>query len=244
MIHIALCDDNIDFQKVFRDLLNNTCKNVFPKTLRYDILESFGSAEQVLLYVEKEIIDVLFLDIDMPGIGGLELARRMTKKNDKTVIVFVSGYDHYVYEVFEFSPFAFLRKDRLCNELPKTLKRIAERFDKSNTDVEVLTVQGMCTVCARDVLYITTKGNYYICYLKNGSKITCRGTLNDTEDLFVPFDFVRVHAAYLVNLHHIQKYEKADLFVGEDNVKIPIAQRRLAEFKQAYAQYTMRSFQL
>lgn len=244
MIHLALCDDNVEFQRMFRNALENYCSQVFPPSLRFDILKNFGSAEEVLKYIKDHTIDVLFLDIDMPGIGGLELAKRMMLKNENTVIVFVSGYDHYVYEVFEFSPFAFLRKDRIFNELPKTLSRIADRFDKANTDVKIMTVDGICTICARDVMYVSTKGNYYTCFFKNDTHLTCRGTLNDAEQIFCQFDFIRVHAAFLVNLHHIQKYEKSHLYVGSDSIKIPIAQRRLVEFKQAYAQYTMRSFQL
>ena len=214
------------------------------KLAQMDLVEGFTEALAALEWLKNNSVDIAFLDIDMPGIGGLELAKRMMLKNENTVIVFVSGYDHYVYEVFEFSPFAFLRKDRIFNELPKTLSRIADRFDKANTDVKIMTVDGICTICARDVMYVSTKGNYYTCFFKNDTHLTCRGTLNDAEQIFCQFDFIRVHAAFLVNLHHIQKYEKSHLYVGSDSIKIPIAQRRLVEFKQAYAQYTMRSFQI
>lgn len=244
MIHIVICDDSAEFQATFSDALKKNCAEIFPKTLRYEIIESFSRARQVLEYAEKDPIDILFLDIDMPDMSGLELAKRLVCKKEDTVIVFVSGYDHYVYEVFEFSPFAFLRKDRIGIELPQTLKRIADKFDRVNYDVTLNTVSGAFTVCARDVLYICSKGNYYTCCMKNGKELSCRGTLADAEKLFFPFDFSRVHSAYLINLHQIQKIEKNTVYVGMDMARIPIAQRRQAAFKQAYAQFTMRDLHI
>ena len=78
MLRIAVCDDNKEFQILLINALNNFCERIFPKTLTYEISEGFNSAEDVLKYIENDDIDVLFLDIDMPGIGGLELARRLS----------------------------------------------------------------------------------------------------------------------------------------------------------------------
>lgn len=244
MIHIAICDDSAEFRTTFSKALIKNCREIFPETLRYEIVNGFENARQVLDYAEKEPLDILFLDIDMPGMSGLELAKRLICKKEDVVIVFVSGYDHYVYEVFEFSPFAFLRKDRIGIELPQTLKRIAEKFDRANYDVTLDSVAGAFTICARDVLYIGSAGNYYTCYMKNGKELPCRGTLSDAEKFFSRFDFSRVHSAYLINLHQIQKIEKGTVYVGMDMAAIPIAQRRQAAFKQAYAQFTMRDLHI
>ena len=244
MLHIALCDDNVEFQRLFYNALKELCGKIFPENLEYEIINGFGSAEEVLSYTEHGEIDVLFLDIDMPKISGLDLARRLVFKNEKTVIVFVSGYDQYVYEVFEFSPFAFLRKNKLESELPRTLTRIREKFAGPDKTVKIVTPDAKITVDADDVLFVYTKGNYYFCRMKNGRELKCRGTLTDAEKLFCTFDFFRVHSAYIVNLSHIKRIEKNDIYVDRDSEKIPIAQRRLAEFRAAYARYTMRSLQI
>ena len=244
MLNIAICDDSIEFQRVFDGALKKHLETIFPPTLKYQVLNSFYNSYEVIRYLETGTIDVLFLDIDLPGINGLELAKRLVWKNENTVIVFVSGYDKFVYEVFEFSPFAFLRKDHIFDELPKTISRIAEKFEKKSSDIDLTTTDGLCTICARDILYIKSKGNYYYCYDKSGKEIICRGTLSEAEAIFDRFDFYRVHSAFLVNMHHIQRIEKNDLYVGLFNEKIPIAQRRLADFRKNYAEFTMRSFHL
>lgn len=244
MINIAICDDSSEFRRLFESAVMKYTKDIFPQSLQNIKIADFDQSKKVLEFLEKESIDILFLDIDMPGMSGLELAKRLTWKNANTIIVFVSGYDHYVYEVFEFSPFAFLRKDRIFDELPKTLERIVEKLEQRNTDVVISTAEGKCTVCARDMLYVKSNGNYYYCHEKTGKLYVCRGTLSEAENLFSEYDFFRVHSAYLVNLHHIQKIEKNDLFVGLNYEQIPIAQRRLADFRKVYAEFNMRSFHL
>lgn len=244
MLRIGLCDDSADFRRLFSKTLKELCARIFPAELEYEICGGFGSADEVLSYIEQNEIDVLFLDIDMPKMSGLELAKRLISKNDKTVIAFVSGYDHYVYEVFEFSPFAFLRKDRLKSDLTKTLTRLVQRFTRTKPVIKLSTADGSFSVCPDDVLYVRTKGNYYICVIKNGAELKCRGTMNDAETLFADCDFFRVHSAYIVNLHHIQRFDRGEIRVGDNCVKIPVAQRRLAEFRAAYAGYNMRSLQI
>ena len=244
MLTIAICDDSTEFRRIFKNAINKLTKEIFPESLQNLVLVDFSQSKKVLNYLETDSIDILFLDIDMPEINGLELAKQLVWKNLDTVIVFVSGYDKFVYEVFEFSPFAFLRKDRIFDELPKTLARIAEKFEKKSTYVEIATVDGACTIFARDILYIKSKGNYYCCYDKSGKELVCRATLSEAESLFYKYDFFRVHSAYIVNLYHIRRIDKSDLYVGLNNEKIPIAQRRLADFRKVYAEFTMRNFQL
>lgn len=244
MITIAICDDSSEFRRLFENAVIKYTKDIFPQSLQNIKIADFDQSKKVLEFLEKESIDILFLDIDMPGMSGLELAKRLSWKNANTIIVFVSGYDQFVYEVFEFSPFAFLRKDRILDELPRTLARIAEKFEKKNTDIELSTIDGTCTVCARDTLYIESKGNYYSCIEKSGKEFVCRGTMSDAEKLFEKHDFFRVHSAYLVNLHHIQRSDKYDVYVGMNMIRIPIAQRRLADFRHAYAEFTMRRVHL
>ena len=70
------------------------------------------------------------------------------------------------------------------------------------------------------------------------------GRSSEAELLFCKYDFFRVHSAYLVNLYHIRRIDKSDLYIGLNNEKIPIAQRRLADFRKVYAAFTMRNYQL
>lgn len=243
MIHIYVCDDSIEFRRMFDQTLEKLVPQCFPKSLEYKIEDSVGSGEQLLKRLESKPVDVLFLDIDMPGMNGLDLAKQLTKLQKEILIIFVSGYDHYVYQVFEFFPFAYLRKDRILDELPIVLKRIADQFDRDHRAVSLASVHGLVTLDARDVIYIRSDGNYYEVKMQNGI-CRCRGTLREAERVFSGFDFYRIHSAYLVNLSHVQRVNQNEVSVSHEKKPLPIAQRRLAGFRAAYAEFTIRSFNL
>lgn len=243
MLHICVCDDRADFRELFRRALGEMIPRIFPKSLPYRIQDGVENGEQLLKRLESQTVDVLFLDIEMPGMDGLALAKRITAMQKEILIVFVSGYEQYVYQVFEFSPFAYLRKDRIPDELPTVLKRIADKFDRENRVLSLTTVQGTVTLDARDVLYIRSVGNYYELKTQNGV-CRCRGTLREAEKRFSAFDFYRIHSAYLVNLHHVQQINQNEVSVSCEEKPLPIAQRRLAGFRTAYAEFSLRSFNL
>ncbi len=230
--------------RVFISQLDFMCKKCFSKDLKYTLSGAFNTSSDVLEHLKDSEIDLLFLDIDMPGLSGFDLARRVSAKNPDVMIVFVSGHDHYVFEVFEFSPFAYLRKTKILQELPGILKRIDERVSQKNVRTEIDSVNGHISVPVNDILYITSAGNYYTVITNGGDRITCRGTLTSVEKSWTKYDFFRVHAAYIVNMDHIQSVRNNEITVGAYSEVIPISQRRLASFRKAYAAFTIRRFDI
>ncbi|MBR5286856.1 MAG: response regulator transcription factor [Clostridia bacterium] len=243
MIHIYVCDDSIEFRRMFDQTLTKLIPIYFSKKLEYKIEDSVGNGEQLLRRMDTRPLDVVFLDIDMPEMNGFELAKQIISKNKDVLIIFVSGYDHFVYQVFEFFPFSYLRKSHILDELPLVLKRISDKFDCDNRTITVQSVSGKVKLDTRDIIYIRSDGNYYIIHTNKGT-LKCRGTLNEVEELFVNFDFYRIHSAYLVNLNHIQKVDQYNVTVSNERQPIPIAQRRLSGFRNAYSEFTIRSFNL
>lgn len=243
MLNICVCDDSTEFIRAFTKQLRLMCNKYFSKEIQYTICGAFNSASDVINYIEDSTIDVLFLDIDMPEINGFDLAKHVSMINPEAMIVFVSGHDHFVFEVFKFSPFAYLRKTKVLEDLPEILKRIDEYIYRKNIRIDVETIYGQLSVPVKEVLYIESDRNYYTIITRTEDKIMCRGTLSSAEKSWREFDFYRVHSAYIVNLDHIQSVRKNELTIGTHNAVIPIAQRRLANFRKVYAAYTMRRFE-
>ena len=92
MIHIAFCDDNIQFLGLLRDSVEQECKKLFSGEDEYFIGPALGSGESVLEYIADHPIDLLFLDIDMPGMSGFDIAKRLCTEYPQLKIVFVSAY--------------------------------------------------------------------------------------------------------------------------------------------------------
>lgn len=162
MINILFCDDNTEFLSILfgyvRDIIQNDYRNIFKDAKFY----SYDNGSGVISFAERERVDVIFLDIDMKDLTGFETAKRLLEINGETLILFVSAYDQFVYDAFEFYPIAFLRKGKIRDELPKAVKRICAILNEPNEMITVTATDGKITIRKKDIVYIHSIGNY--CY--------------------------------------------------------------------------------
>ena len=156
-------------------------------------------------------------------------------------IVFMSAYDNFVYSSFEYYPFAYLRKSYISKELPTVIKRIVEKMNETERQITLMTTLGIKKVDISSILYVESNRNYCTFHLIHNKEYVCRGTLATFEKEVMSYDFFRIHSAFLINLEHVDRIlEKG--FVLVKNVTLPIAQRRLQEFKKTYMDYIRRCF--
>ena len=153
---------------------------------------------------------------------------------------FMSAYDNFVFNVFEFLPFGYIQKDKLDAEISHVVARIVERLTESSGKVTLNTISGSVVTDLSKVLYFESDRNYYIAHLTDGKTYICRGTLSVLENQLALFDFYRIHSAYLVNLEHVYTVEENTYLILDNRIKLPIAQRRLSDFKNAFSSYTRR----
>lgn len=241
MFNIVFCDDNTQFLVLLKDVVQDACRKIVPQGEEFSVGPAFGSGKEVIEYIKHHHVDVLLLDIDMPNLNGFEVAKFLCKEYKNIKIIFMSAYDNFVYSAFEFYPFAYLRKAHISEELPKVIKRVLEKLHEPERQLQLITNSGIKTVDVKSIAYVESKRNYYSVYLIHGREYTCRGTLTDFENEVLKYDFFRIHSAYLVNLEHVERMlENGFLLV--QNTSLPIAQRRMKEFKNIYMEYIRRSF--
>lgn len=241
MINILFCDDNPEFLSIMCGDVRDIIQNDYRKNFKDAKFYSYDNGSEVISFAERDRIDAIFLDIDMKDLTGFETAKRLLEINGETLILFVSAYDQFVYDAFEFYPIAFLRKGKIRDELPKAVKRICAILNEPNEMITVTATDGKINIRKKDIVYIHSIGNYCYYVLSNVKQYSCRDTLGNVEKAVSEYDFYRVHAAYIVNLKQIQSIDKSiSVIMGKDNVPIPIAQRRLMGFKKAYAEFLSR----
>ena len=127
MYYVALCDDNVEFLNMLNDMLEKEFREIVSPKHKISF-EKFNSGRSILDFAKKQKISVLFLDIDMPEMTGFEVAKILGTENKDMLIIFVSAYDNFVYESFDYSPFQFARKSCLVDDLKKIVTRINERL--------------------------------------------------------------------------------------------------------------------
>ena len=238
---IGICDDNPHFASMLSKKIYELCATRLSDRIDCKVLPAFGSAESVREHLKTGYISVLFLDIDMPGENGFQLAEYIREAHPETVIVFVSSYEDFVYSSFDYSPFRFLRKSHLTLELPETFERLVQRCFLEKEALSFDTTEGEVLLRITDVVLVEGQKNYYEVKLVSGQNYKCRGTLSSVEEMLSEFDCFRVNSSYIVHFERIQKFE-GDHILMQSGEEIRISRRKYGEFKSSYMEYIRRRY--
>ena len=215
MITCAMCDDELPFAEQLRSLVM-----AYAKKKRVELqAETFASAEELLEEIENGAgFEILFLDIEMRKMDGIELGKKLRERSYQTLIIYVSGYDQYMRQLFEAEPFRFLSKPLKQEELENVLDKAFERISRFHRELFTIRFgKNVVNLLCRDIVYLES-------YKRKGIVHTVRGEyeyyhkLDEAEEelLAISADFVRIHKAYLVNMEHVEafQYEKLALRDG------------------------------
>lgn len=239
---MVFCDDNYEFASLLSSHVLKLWKSINPSQGECMLEYCFSDGKKVIEFAKEVPIDVIFLDINMIDVSGFDVAKKLRQIREKTLIVFVSGYDSFVYDSFEFYPVAFLRKEFVYEELPRIIERLSEKLDET-IQMTIKTAKGEIQVHIKDIVLINSVGNYCYIRMTNGMQYSSRCTLSSFEGSVLSHDFFRVHSAYIINLNHIQNIDKnSSVLMGFEKIAVPIAQRRWPEFKRAYSEFIKRRF--
>lgn len=240
MINIAVCDDNPQFASLLTKHLKKLSAYKVPSRIDLRFTPSFGSADDVIEYLENNTIDVLFLDIDMPKTNGFALAKRLCETHPDTLIIFVSSYEEFVYSSFEYCPFRFLRKSHLSEELDITFQKVIEKCILNRETILFNSTEGEIVLRVRDILFFEGQKNYYIINTVSRAQYKCRGTMESIDIMTRDYDFFRIHSAYVVNMEHIESISNEGFIIMKNRQTLSVSKRRMAAFKDAYMQFIRR----
>ncbi|GAA4454336.1 LytTR family DNA-binding domain-containing protein [Nibrella saemangeumensis] len=221
----------VDDESLAREVLESYLRRLdFVKSIRL-----FGNAREALAYLESHTADVLFLDIEMPGMNGIDFLKSLTHP---PITVFTTAYRNYAFEGFELGVIDFLLKPiaypRFLQATEKirdflALKEQNARLDDSlvaSSTAETLPdsifvksgVQRI-KLCFEDVTHIQGLKDYAIIYT-NTSKIVIKGSIKAMLDIFPPGRFLRVHKSFIVAVSHITRIERNRLLLGSNQIPI------------------------
>ena len=215
MITCAMCDDELPFAEQLRSLVM-----AYAKKKRVELqAETFASAEELLEEIENGAgFEILFLDIEMRKMDGIELGKKLRELSYQTLIIYVSGYDQYMRQLFEAEPFRFLSKPLKQEELENVLDKAFERISRFHRELFTIRFgKNVVNLLCRDIVYLESNKRKVIVHTVRG-EYEYYHTLDEAEEelLAISADFVRIHKAYLVNMEHVEafQYEKLALRDG------------------------------
>jgi two-component system, LytTR family, response regulator len=209
-----------------------------------DRVESAASAEEALVALgDGAAIDAVFLDVRMPGLGGLELARVLRRFEHSPAIVFVSAFDDAAVGAFEVAAVDYLVKPVSRRRLDEAIERAARRAapdepvadDDETLAVDALRGGGTRLLPRSTVLYLQAHGDYVRVASSEG-RFLVRARLSDLEERWAGHGFVRVHRGFVVNLRRAvevrPRLNGTAVLVMADGAEVPIARRQVGELRR------------
>lgn len=229
MLRIAVCDDDEMFGKNVLTLLERTIE--IPAEVVY-----FQNGNTFLK--EGENTDILFLDIDMPEMNGMELAHVLKKKGQAPVLVFLTGLPEYVYDAFETEAIGYLLKPIEEEKFKKVLKRAVQKAEaiKQERYLYIKSNGQVWRILGEDILYVENQGRKLLFHTKD-AVFTCYGKMEEYEKL-LPDYFFRCHRGYLVSLKEVVSYDRNTIYLSNGE-ELLMAKKKYPAFLEACMKWLM-----
>ncbi|MCM1117795.1 MAG: LytTR family DNA-binding domain-containing protein [bacterium] len=220
-MRIAVCDDEDIFVKKI-----DQCLWQQPDC----VVECFVSPAALLeKYTAGERYDVLFLDILMPDIDGMELARKIRAFDANVILIFLTSCLEYAPSGYEVRAFRYLLKPVKQEDITRTMEEIRSQMADSHR-ILLETPEGSFLLYAHELQYLEANNKDSILHYQ-GDTITLRRGLSELEEILPPL-FFRIHRKFLINLSHVREYDAARLTL-DCGQTLPISRRKNMAFRLA-----------
>ncbi len=230
MIHIAICDD----EKHMSDHIRAMASDFFCKKNREIYFRTFSSGEELLSYDGQ--IDILFLDIQMKGMDGMETARKLRASKFRGFLLFITVLKEMVFQSFEVQAYDYLVKPVEEKQFEKTMERLFASMQNASED-SLLVQKGyegriipkdeiaFCEVIDRKIYLNLASGEVVDYYERIENLETKLGS-----------HFFRCHRSYLINLKHLKGYKNGTAYL-DNGKEVPVSRLRSKEFSGVVLQY-------
>lgn len=232
MIQVAIVDDEVEVL----DLLERNISNAFG-TMNVDakLYRSQGGKELIKLHKENEF-NIIFLDLEMPEIDGLETAQCIRSVDPNVVLVFVTNREDLVFNAFQYNVAAFVRKKRLNEELTDV---VAQAYKKAIAKLSIhllKTESGDIRFQLNEILYFSSQGHNVWLHHANQKSYRVLYTLEQIENIVSSDTFVRSHSSVLVNCGYIYSIDKENVLLT-NNEAVALSRHRKKKVKEALQKY-------
>ncbi|CAN5571714.1 LytTR family DNA-binding domain-containing protein [soil metagenome] len=203
-------------------------KSLSSKISFIELVATFTNAFKAIEYLQKEKADLIFLDIKMPDISGIDFLKSLS---NPPMVIFTTAYSEHAVQSFELDaidyllkPFSLARFLKACNKAQEQL------LLRSNTTGDLKEAKPLfiksgyeqIRVEVNDILYVESCGNYVQFVLAN-SKVASRLTMSEAAAILPPADFIRIHRSYIVAKKQIKKMDKKSIWINQTELPIGLA---------------------
>lgn len=229
MINIGICDDIREIRQTVRDM----CERYSGENNVSFSYKEFSSGTEVLECNEQ--IDIMFQDIVLPKISGIDVMEKIIDMDNIELIIFVSGYSSYCYDVFSIKTRGFIEKPIEYLDFEKNLRKAVNELERRKI-IEFRTEKGTVFIRSSKVVYIETLGNYLKVFCRDKTEYIVYGSMKKWSEALENYGIIRVSSSYMVNVAYICGWDKILRLVKTDK-KIQVGKGYYERGREFYRDY-------
>lgn len=235
MLQVGLCDD----EPVLLEALEKKVSSCFSENLIFAEIQAFTGAQNLLYEAEDgKRFDLLLLDIEMPGMDGMELAARLRKLLPDALLIFITSHVEFALDAYELSTFRYIPKNNMEGRLEHALLDAAAVIQLQQSQSYIISNQNRLErIPLKNLLYIqhVEKNSLLVTNLPGGgtahTEFKVRKTLQEIYEELSPDDFLFIDRGCIVNLSHVMSV-KASCCILRDATVLPVSQARMPVLKE------------
>ncbi len=232
---LMICDD----EQIYRNAIIKELSTIIDQYAMHPKIVEVSDGFEVLEYLEEESVDVLFMDIEMCHLNGIDTAKAIRKKDENMLIVFITAHATFALQSYDVQAFDYILKNKLT-QLPKKYDRLMdaleEKINLNSHSIIVGMKNEVKKILVRDIYYIEVDAHRSKIYLKD--KMLLHGEkVSVLENALKEEKFIRCHNSFLVNLNRIEGIvirENINYFELENGEFVEISRRRKKEAMEAF----------
>ncbi|SHH98643.1 two component transcriptional regulator, LytTR family [Clostridium collagenovorans DSM 3089] len=208
-MRIAICDDN----KVFLNILYGKIEKVLVSRKVNFTIDSYVDSTfmKSVIENEKENYDLVLLDIDMPNISGIDIAK-VIYENYNSLIIFLTAHEAYVFKSFKYSPHRYIRKDFVDLELEEAVISAINILEKNKEDYYFCkSKEKIIKINIANIMYFELVKRKVIFHLKDGYIVEEKNTIKNIMGSINKEQFIQIHSGIVVNISYISTISKSDI---------------------------------
>lgn len=227
-MRIAICDDQAEYRHQAEAAIRECMRGT-------DILtDTYSDPGAFLRAFIKKPYDLVFLDIEMPDVNGIQLAKMLRSKSKDVPIVFLTSHIEFALEGYEVNALRYLTKPISIPKLQEVLTYVSQKLSEQR----VLWIKTDLTeekLHMKDILYMEAQNQNILIYTSNGT-YSVRYNLSDYEQELKNDGFFRIHRGYLVSVRHVKRIGKHELTLV-DNTTLPVSRSKEKALKEVLFQF-------
>lgn len=230
---IAICEDSKTDLKMIRERLEKTS---LPRDTEWSM---FTDGKALLNSFETgEKFDMVFLDVDMPGLNGIEIGNRIYEMDKKTIIIFISNYPQFAIEAFDCNAFHYLLKTDPNEKIENVIRGALAFYKNSHADYVARGNDGALRIPIADICYIESFKKHLLIHTMT-EKIDVQDSLKNALRVMSVHGFYQTHKGIIVNLNHIMRFRREGVLMRNGDMVV-VSVRKRTEVRRVFSEYIER----